>query len=220
MICGGSNIAVYLSRILIDMNINVKIIDVDKEKCKVLSEKLPKALIINGDMSDQNVLREEGLDDTDAIVTLTSIDEENIVCSMYAAMNNVPKIITKINHIDLDGVVEKANIDTVVTPHKIANNQVVQYVRAIKQGQKSSCEAIYKFDDDTFEMLEFKVKKDFKGKNKTIKDMHLRNGIIIVAILRGQKIIYPNGSHEIKEKDTIVVIDANDTVQDINDILR
>ncbi len=220
MICGGSNTAIYLSRILIGMNIKVKIIEVDRERCKVLSEKLPEALIINGDMSDQYVLREEGLEETDAIVTLTSIDEENIVCSMFASMNNVPKIITKINHIDLDGVVEKANIDTVITPHKIANNQIVQYVRAIRYGQKSSCEAIYKFEDDTFEMLEFKVNEDFKGINKTIKEMKLKNGIIIVAILRENKVIYPNGTHEIRKKDTIVVIDANDTVQEINDILR
>ncbi len=220
MICGGSNTAVYLARILIGMGMSVKIIEVDEERCKVLSEKLPKALIINGDVSDQYVLYEEGIETTDAIVTLASIDEENIVCSMFASMHNVPKIITKINHIQLDGVVEKANIDTVITPHKIANNQIVQYVRALRYGKKSSCEAIYKFDeDDTFEMLEFKVEEDFKGIGKQIKDMKIKNGIIIVAILRGRKVIFPNGSNDILEKDTIVVIDANDSVRDINDIL-
>ena len=75
----------------------VKIIEINEERCEFLSEKLPRALIINGDVSDQYVLYEEGLETCDAFVTLTSIDEENIVCSMFAAMNNVPKIITKIN---------------------------------------------------------------------------------------------------------------------------
>lgn len=222
MICGGSNTAVYLAKILIEMGMSVKIIEVDEERCKVLSEKLPKALIINGDVSDQYVLYEEGIETVDAIVTLASIDEENIVCSMFASMHNVPKVITKINHIQLDGVVEKANIDTVITPHKIANNQIVQYVRAIRYGQKSSsCEAIYKFDeDDTFEMLEFKVGEDFKGVGKQIKDMKIKNGIIIMAILRGRKVIFPNGSNDILDKDTIVVIDENDSVRDINDIME
>ncbi len=220
MICGGSDTAIYLTNILISMGISVRIIEVDEQRCKVLSEKLPGALIINGDMSDQNVLREEGLEEVDAIITLTSIDEENIVCSMFASMNNVPKIITKINHIQLDGVIEKANIDTVITPHKIANNQIVQYVRAKRHGEKSSCEAIYKFDNDTFEMLEYKIEEDFKGVGKKIKDMKIKDGIIIVAILRGKKVIFPNGSHEILEKDTIVVIDKNDTVREINDIMR
>ncbi len=220
IICGGSDTSMYLAKILSDMGIGVKIIEINEERCKFLSEKLPKVLVINGDVSDQYVLHEEGIDNCDAFVTLTSIDEENIICSMFASMNNVPKIITKINHIQLDGVVEKASIDTVITPHKIANNLIVQYVRAMQNSEKSSCEAIYKFDDDIFEMLEFNVKKDFKGIGKKIRDMHIKDGILIVAIARGKSTIFPNGDDEIKEKDAIVVIDNKDSIRDINDILE
>lgn len=219
IICGGSDTSMYLARNLIEMGMKVKIIEINEERCEFLSEKLPRALIINGDVSDQYVLYEEGLETCDAFVTLTSIDEENIVCSMFAAMNNVPKIITKINHISLDGIVEKANIDTVITPHKIACNQIVKYVRALQHGQNSSCEAIYKFDDDSFEMVEFYVRKDFKGLNKPLKELGLKEGLLVVAILRGRNIIFPNGMDEIKEKDTIVVIDDDSSVKDINDIL-
>lgn len=219
IICGGSDTSMYLARNLIEMGMKVKIIEINGERCEFLSEKLPRALIINADVSDQYVLYEEGLESCDAFVTLTSMDEENIVCSMFAAMNNVPKIITKINHISLDGIVEKANIDTVITPHKIACNQIVKYVRALQNGQNSSCEAIYKFDDDSFEMIEFYVRKDFKGLNKPLKDLGLKEGLLVVAILRGRNIIFPNGMDEIKEKDTIVVIDDDSSVKDINDIL-
>ncbi len=219
IICGGSSIAVYLTKNLIDMGMKVKLIEINEERCKILSEKLPKALIINGDVSDQYILYEEGIESCDAFVTLTSMDEENIVCSMFASMKNVPKIITKVNHISLDGIVEKANIDTVVTPHKIASNQIVKYVRAMQQGQNSSCEAIYKFDDDSFEVLEFNIKDDFKKLNVPIKDMNLKDGVLIVAILRGKNIIFPNGMDEIREKDTIILIDDNSSIKDINDIL-
>ncbi len=219
IICGGSSIAVYLAKNLIDMGMKVKLIEINEERCKVLSEKLPKALIINGDISDQYILYEEGIESCDAFVTLTSMDEGNIVCSMFASMHNVPKIITKVNHISLDGIVEKANIDTVVTPHKIASNQIVKYVRAMQQGQNSSCEAIYKFDDDSFEVLEFNIKDDFKKLNVPIKDMNLKDGVLIVAILRGKNIIFPNGMDEIREKDTIILIDDNSSIKDINDIL-
>ena len=219
IICGGSDTSMYLARNLIEMGMKVKIIEINEQRCEFLSEKLPRALIINGDVSDQYVLYEEGLENCDAFVTLTSIDEENIVCSMFAAMNNVPKIITKINHISLDGIVEKANIDTVITPHKVACNQIVKYVRALQHGQNSSCEAIYKFDDDNFEMVEFYVRKDFKGLNKPLKELGLKEGLLVVAILRGRNIIFPHGMDEIKEKDTIVVIDDDSSVKDINDIL-
>lgn len=220
IICGGSDTAIYLAKSLIDMGMSVKIIELDEKRCEFLSEKLPKALIINGDVSDQNVLYEEGIETCDAFVTLTSIDEENIVFSMFASMLNVPKIITKINHIFLDGVVERANIDTVITPHKIATNQIVKYVRAMERGQKSPCESIHKFDDDSFEMIEFYIKKDFKGLNMSIKDMKLKDGVLIVAILRGKNIIFPNGMDEIKFRDTIVIIDDTNSIKEINDILE
>ncbi len=219
IISGGSSTAVYLSKYLAEMDMAVKLIEINEERCEVLSEQLPKTLVINGDASDQDLLFEEGIDECDAFVALTSIDEENIVYSMFASMQEVPKIITKINHINLDGIVEKTNIDTVVTPHKIATNTIVKYVRAMQYGENSSCESIYKFDDDKFEMVEFKVTNNFEKLNKSIKDLELKDGILIVAILRGKNIIFPSGNDKIKENDTIVIIDSDSKVQELNDIL-
>ena len=220
IICGGSSTAVYLAKNLLDLKMQVKIIEIDKERCKVLSEILPKVLIINGDASDQNILFEEGINESDAFISLTSIDEENIVYSMFASMQGVARIITKVNHIDLDGIVEKANVDTVITPHRIAANQIIKYVRAMQNKKLSSCEAVYKFEDDKFEMIEFNVKDDFKAKNVKIKDMKLRENILIISILRGRNIITPNGDEVIKKNDTVVIIDGTDSVNNINDILE
>ncbi len=219
IIAGGSSTSIYLAQSLIDMKMKVKIIEIDEEKCRELSEKLPGALIINADVSDQNILYEEGIESADAFISLTNIDEENIVYSMFASMKKVPKIITKINHIDLEGITDKANIDTVITPHRIAANHVVKFVRAMQNSKKSSCEAIYKLGDDIFEMQEFFVKNDFKGKNKKIKDMNIKENILIVAIQRGKNIIMPSGEETIKLNDTIVLIDGNDSIKNINDIL-
>ena len=202
------------------MDIETKIIEINEERCELLSEKLPNTLIIHGDASNQNLLYEEELDKCDAYVTLGSIDEENIISSMFASMLNVPKIITKVNHINLDGIIEKANIDTVITPHRIAANQIIKYVRAMQNKKLSSCEAVYKFDDDKFEMIEFNVKDDFKSKNIKIKDMKLKENILIVSILRGRNIITPNGAEVIKKNDTVVIIDGTDSVNNINDILE
>lgn len=219
IISGGSSTAVYLAKHLLEMGMQVKIIEINEERCKVLSEKLPEALIIHGDVSDQNILFEEGIEACDAFIALTSIDEENIVYSMFASMHKVPKIITKINHINLDGIVEKTHIDTVITPHKIASHQIVQYVRAMKDSDKSSCEAIYSVDD-SFEMLEFTIKDDFKALNTKIKDIDFKEGSLVIAIMRGKSVIFPTGNHYIKEGDIVVVIDTKDELRDINDILK
>jgi len=219
IITGGSTTAVYLAKYLTEMDMTVKLIELNEERCELLSELLPKTLIINGDASDQELLYEEGIDECDAFVSLTSIDEENIVYSMFAALQKVPKIITKINHINLEGIVEKTNIDTVVTPHKIATNTIVKYVRAMQYGENSSCESIYKFDDDKFEMVEFKVTNTFTKLNSKIKDLELKDGVLIIAILRGKNIIFPSGNETIKENDTIVIIDNESKIQELNDIL-
>ena len=220
IISGGSKTAIYLAEELIKSGMEVKIIEIDENRCQEISEVLPQALVILGDASNQDILYEEGIDSCDAFIALTSIDEENIVYSMFAALNKVPKIITKINHIDLDGVVDKAGIDTIVTPHRIAANHVVKYVRAMQNGHQSSCEAVYKFDDDIFEMMEFRILDDFKGINKKIRDMHIKENILIVAILRDKTIIYPGGNETIKEHDTIVLIDGTNEVVNINDIME
>ncbi len=220
IISGGSNTAIYLAKSLVEMDMETKIIEINEERCEFLSEKLPETLIIHGDASNQNLLYEEELDKCDAFISLSNIDEENIISSMFASMLNVPKIITKVNHINLDGIIEKANIDTVITPHKIATNQIVKYVRAMQNGENSSCESIYKFDDDKFEMLEFNIKKDFKELNTKIKDMKLKDGVLIAAILRKEKIIFPSGNDEILLRDTIIVIDKDSKIKDINDILE
>lgn len=220
MIVGGSSITLYLSQMLIDMGMYVKIIERDEQRCKFLSEKIPNSLVIHGDMSNQNILYEEGIKECDAFVSLTSLDEENIVYSMFASSLSVPKVITKVNHINLDGIVKKANIDTVIASHKVAANHVVQYIRAVENSGSSSCEAIYKFDDHVFEIIEFKVRENFKALNKKIKDLNIKDNLLISAIQRGKNIIYPNGEEEIKLKDSILIIAKNGTLRDLNDLVK
>lgn len=218
---GGSATAVYLAKMLIEMGMHVTIVEISKERCEFLSETIPEALIINGDISDQNVLFEEHIEEFDAFISLNSIDEENIVHSMFAKSINIPNVITKINHIKLDGITEMADIDTIITPHKIASNQIVKYVRAIENGSKSSCESIYVFDKEHFEMIEFNIKKEFKGLNIKLKDLNIKPNILVVAINRHKNIIFPTGEDSIKEKDTIVLaVGENQDIKDINDILE
>lgn len=221
IISGGSTTCVYLAKMLIETGMDVKIIEVSEERCRALSELLPGALIINGDASNQDLLYEEDIENCDSFIALTSLDEENIIHSMFAKSINVPNVITKVNHINLDGVVEKADIDTVVTPHKIACNQIVGYVRAMQNSNNSSIESIYKFDDGKFEMLEFYVKHGFKGLDTKLKKLKTTDNVLIAAILRGRNIIFPSGDDEIKERDTIVISALDDkNIKDINDILE
>ncbi len=221
IISGGSPTAVYLAQMLSDTGMQVKIIEINEDRCRLLSEQLPNVMIINGDVSDQDLLYAEGIDECDSFISLNNIDEENIVHSMFAKGINVPSVITKVNHINLDGVLDKADIDKVITPHKIACNQIVGYVRAIENSSDSSCESVYKMDNDNFNMLEFIIKKGFKGIDTKLKHLNISKDCLIVAILRDKNIIYPGGNDEIKERDTIIVVSSNNRkVKEVNDILE
>ena len=221
MISGGSSTAVYLANMLLEMGMYVKIIEINEERCKELSEAIPGAIIINGDVSNQELLYEENIEAFDCFISLNNIDEENIIHSMFAKGINVPTVITKVNHINLDGVLEKADIDTIVTPHKIASNQIVRYVRAMSNSKDSSCESIYKIDKANIAMAEFNVKQGFKGLNIKLRDLNMKDRVIVVAILRGKNIIFPTGNDEIKVRDTIVLAtDSDITIKDLNNILE
>lgn len=218
---GGSATAAYLAKMLIEMGMYVTIFEINKERCEFLTEDIPKALVINGDISNQDLLFEEHIEEYDAFISLNSIDEENIVHSMFAKSLNIPNIITKINHIKLDGITEMADIDTIITPHKIASNQIVKYIRAIQNGSKSSCESIYIFDKEHFEMIEFTIRKEFKGLNIKLKDLSIKDNVLVVAINRHKNIIFPTGEDVIKEKDTIVLaVGENQDIKNVNDILE
>ena len=116
MIVGGSRIAIYLAMELLNTGVDVKLIEIDEERCELLADVLPKATVIHADGSNRYVLDSEGLARTDAVVTLTDMDEENLIISMYANYLGTCKVITKINRTDFTEVLSDKGIDCVVSP--------------------------------------------------------------------------------------------------------
>lgn len=219
MIVGGSKVSYYLATFLGEIGINVKIIELDENKCKILAEKLPKTLVINGDGSDKNVLLEERIEDVDAFVAATGIDEENIIFSLYANSMNVPKVITKINHLTFENIIENVGIDTVITPHIVASNQILRYIRAIENSKGGSMESLVRLMDNKLEIMEFIIKDDFKAIGKQIKDINFKKDIIIVCINRNGTIIFPTGEDIIKDNDNIIISTTKSSIKGLNDIL-
>ena len=160
MILGGSRTARYLAKRLTSAGNSVTIIERDRKLCEELCEALPKAVVINADGAQQEVLLEEGLNSMDAFVALTGMDEENILVSSFAQSQEVPKVIAKINRDELIPLAEHWGLDCVVSPKKLIADILVQYARALENSQGSSVETLYKLMDDKVEALEFIAKPD------------------------------------------------------------
>ena len=220
MILGGGRIAYYLAKMLISSGNSVKIIDNDRNRCEVLSDILPQASIINGDGTDQSLLIEEGLTLSDSFVTLTGMDEENILLSIFATTKQVKKVIAKVNGSELSDLAEKLGLDCIVTPKQTVSGIISRYARAIANSEGSNVETLYKLMDGMAEAAEFNVAEDFQYKDIPIKELRLKKNILISGIIRKRRAIIPSGDDVIKSGDKVIVIAAKTVLNDLSDIMR
>lgn len=220
MIVGGGTIAYYLSKQLSADGVAVKIIEIDKDKCQDLAEKLPDALIINEDASDKDMLLEEGIESTQAFVALSGLDEENVLLSLYAKQMSKAKVVTKINRIAFDSVITKLDLDSVIYPRNITSEYVLQYVRAKQNAVGNNVENLYRLNDDKVEALEFKINENAPIIGIPLQKMPLKDNLLICGINRAGKIIIPNGEDTIQAGDTVIVVTGHKKLNDVGDILR
>ena len=219
MILGGSRTAYYLSKMLMGIGNTVKIVEKDHKRCLELSETLPNAVIINGDGAGQELLNEEGLSSMDAFISLTGMDEENILISFYAAAQNVPKVISKVNRDEFMYLAEKIGLDCTISPKNIISDILVRYARALENSLGSNVETLYQIMDAKAEALEFNIVADSAVTEIPLKDMKLKPNTLIAGIMRGRRIIIPSGDDLILPEDKVVIITSGYKLNDISDIL-
>lgn len=219
MIVGGSRIAEYLAAMLLRAHVHVTIIEKHRARCEMLSEILPEALIIHGDGSQQELLLSEGIRQTDALVTLTGMDEENLIISMFGNYIGVPKTITKINRTEYSEVFADKGIDTIVSPKLLTADEIVSYVRAMSNTTGGSVVTLYRIAGGKAEAVEFFIKNDASYLNIPLSQLALKPNILIVSIIRARKVILPKGSDSMQKGDTVVVITpAERAICDLKDI--
>lgn len=218
MIIGGGRITDYLLTLLAPLKLNIKVIEHNETKAIELSSHFPEVVVINGDGTDQVLLDEERMETYDSVISLTGVDEENVINSMYAAKKDMKKIITKINRISLMKILGSVGLQSVVTPKRIIANSIIRFVRSLEESQGSDVEALYRLADDQVEVLQFKVKESSKIINIPLSKLNTKNNLLIAYIIRKRKVIFPDGKDVIKPKDYVVVVSANSYFNDIDDI--
>ncbi len=219
MIIGGSRIAFYLAAELIKAGVSVKLIEKEPSRCAELSDLLPKATIIGGDGSDRNVLDSEGLAQTDAVVTLTDFDEENLIISMYANYLGIYKVITKINRTEFNEVLAGKGIDCAVSPKDLCCTDILRYVRAMGNRKGGSVTTLHRLVEDKVEALEFQVGKGLPYLGQPLIKLRLKPGILLACINRRGRTIIPSGSDTIEAGDSVIVVATADRViQNLQDI--
>lgn len=220
IIAGGGTISYYLAKRLSNANVHVKIIEKSKERCEFLSEALPNALVINGDASDQQLLMEEGIHQAEAFVSLTNLDEENILLSLYANQISTAKRITKINRIAFEDVIKDIPVGSVICPKNITSERIIQYIRSFENSMGSNVESLYRMMDNRIEALEFYIRGENALTVQTLQSLSLKDNLLICCIVRANDIITPGGRDVLLPGDTVIVVTTHKGLNDIEEILK
>lgn len=220
MIIGGGTSAQYLADKLLHSGVAVKIIEKDRARCEELSLLLPKAIIINGDGTDEELLKEEGIHSAESFVPLTGIDEENIMLTLFARQVSNAKVVTKINHITFKDVINSLDLGSVIYPRYITSEAIIAYARAKKNSLGSNIETLYHMFDSRVEAIEFRVQNSSKVTNTPLMELSLKKNLLITFINRNGSIIIPSGQDSIKVGDTVMIVTTHTGFNDILDILE
>lgn len=222
MIIGGGRTSIYLAKQLLQMGVKVKIIERDNNRCELLTEMLPKAMIICGDATDKDVLLEEGLLETETFVANTNFDEENIMLTLFAkSLSNKAKLITRVHRIAYDDIIEKLDLGSIIYPKYITAVDIIKYVRAMKNSiESSNIETLYRLNDNRVEALEFLIGKNSPVVGIPLADLNLKKNMIIGCITHKGRTAIAKGQSVIKAGDTVILITTQTGLHEIQDALK
>ena len=218
LIAGGGKISYYLALELEKIGMHVSIIESDPERCSLLAASLPNATIIEGDASSQNFLDSEGIERFDGMVTLTGLDELNIVISLYANEKNIPQIVTKLSHAENNRMLDSLPIGSVISPKELSCNSIIRYVRAM-QNKQGAAITVHRIADGQGEAIEFIIDEKDLHVGEPLKDIRTKKDALIVSITHGNKTEIASGDSSYQVGDNVVVVsNGKATIQNFNDI--
>ena len=208
MILGGSRIAIQVG-IMLGEHYHIKIIDSDIETCRKLPEKCPKCEIICGDGRDNDLLMEEGIEDTDAFLALTDSSEANILACLSAKDKGVHKTIAEVENIQFMSTAEALNINTIINKKLLASAKIFQMLLA---ADNDSSKFLSLADA---EVCEIEVKEGAKVTKAPVKDLKLSRDMTIGGLVRDGHGLIVNGNTVIRPGDRVVVFCLNGSIHKI-----
>lgn len=217
-LCGGGRVSHYLAGILEKEGISTTVIENSHARCLSLAEALPKSTIIHGDATDQTLLESSDITGCDALVSLTGLDELNMIISLYAGSKGIPQVITKLSHAENLNILDSLSIGSVVCPKELCCSNIIRYVRAM-QNQIGAALSIHAIADGQVEAVEFLVDEHTQHIGKPLKELQLKPNVLIASITHGSRTEVPNGNSVFQNGDALVVVTSGRGVlQQLNDI--
>ncbi|MCC5932577.1 MAG: Trk system potassium transporter TrkA [Cyclobacteriaceae bacterium] len=213
LIIGGSKVGQHAARRLCK-KYNVKLIEKDREKCNVLADDLQDVLVISGDASEVELLKEEGIEDMDAVIAVTGNSETNIISCLLAKQSGVAKTIALVENMDYIHLSQNIGVDTMINKKLIAANFICRYIR---QGDVISLTSIHGVNA---EILEFIVKDGSKVNHKKIKNINWPQKAIVGGVVRKGVGYTTFGDFEFNTNDRVVILSMPEVINEIEQYFK
>ena len=218
ILCGGGRVSYYLASLLQKDNISVQLIESNHDRCVELATLLPDTCVVHGDATVQSLLENEGLSSCDALVTLTGMDELNMIISLYGTSRGIPQVITKLGHAENRNIIDNLSLGSIICPKELCCNSIIRYVRAM-QNQTGAALSIHTIADGQAEAVEFLVDEHTKNCGIPLKNLKLKPNVLIASISHGASSEVPSGYSVFHKGDSLVVVTSGSGVlQQLNDI--
>ncbi len=220
ILCGGGRLSYYLAQLLVRDGIMVEIIEQDYERCLSLANQLPEVTVVHGDASSEFLLDREGIAECDALVTLTGVDEMNIITSLFGNSRKVPQIITKLGRLSNNSILDTLSVGSTISPKELCCNDIVRYIRAIRN-QTGAAQAVNAIADGQAEAIEFIVDEHTKHCEEPLKKVKLKKNIRIAGINKLNSFEIANGDSFYSKGDRVIIVTGRDEViYQLNDIFE
>jgi trk system potassium uptake protein TrkA len=201
VIAGGGNIGVRLALALEKTN-NVKIIERDPRRARIISEQLNKAIVLVGDAADEELLLEENIDNVDVFCALTNAEEANILSAMLSKRLGAHKVMALINRPSYAELVESGTIDIAISPQQVTIGSLLAHVRrghvvkvhSLKRGMAEAIEAVAHGNPENSRVV-----------GKKVEEIDLPRGAAIIALVRGDQVIIAHHDTVVKTDDHVIL---------------
>ena len=210
MILGGGRIGEMVAKAMEKQVENIRLIDINPEKCAHLSEVLDKTLVINGDGRNSDLLMEEGLKDMEAFIAVTSSSETNILSCVVAKRMGISKVIAEVENFEYIKLAEEMGVDSVINKKLITAGKIFRFTLSNK------VRSIKVLNGTDAVVLEFIVNTNSKITTGKLKDLHFPEEAIIGGFVRGNESFIADSESTIRPYDQVVVFANPDAVDKVD----
>jgi trk system potassium uptake protein len=211
VILGGGNIGLFVAQQLEadHPEINLKIVELDRERAEYLAQTLHRTTVLHGDVMSPELLSEAGVAGAGTVIALTQQDETNILASLLAKKKGALRTVSLVNKSGYNSLVGSLGIDVIVNPRSITVSRILQHVR------RGRIHSVYTVQDDFGELIEAEAMQTSGLVGKPLRELNLPTGSRIGALIRKGQVIVPRGETVVEGGDRIIIFAAKDAVKHV-----